>query len=272
MTVEVLSVTQFLTKVREHGKKEFDNPEEGDAWFDQVTGLLHRAHTRGDGVAIYVNNDLGHPDIGQFQIVSYGSDDAQLSTRHTQHFADTAEKLRLHKHDRDFLPITLPDIGGQINWRYGLEAICPPKETLWEHLATMHGQIVDGLTDADLPHWEERHRDKLHASTTHVRVPHDHKCPHPGCVYREGHDLNVFPHRVEHEKADTHDRLVLVHVKVSGGATEEEAKTIVSRVVESGLANWHDSAGEIGFTADESLGVDAFDRGVDVHFVDATVL
>lgn len=57
---------------------------------------------RGDGVAVYENHDLGHPEIGKQQIVSFGSPAAQLEV--------------------DEPPTTLPDIGGAINWRYQLVA------------------------------------------------------------------------------------------------------------------------------------------------------
>jgi hypothetical protein len=55
---------------------------------------------RGDGIAVYENRELGHPDLGHRQIVSYGSPAAQLETTEP--------------------PTTLPDIGGAINWRYQL--------------------------------------------------------------------------------------------------------------------------------------------------------
>ncbi len=62
---------------------------------------IERWIARGDGVAVYRNAELGHPNLGHVQIVSFGSKDAQLET--------------------DFPPTTLPDIGGSINWRYQLE-------------------------------------------------------------------------------------------------------------------------------------------------------
>lgn len=83
--------------------------------------LVERAHERGDGVAVYVNNDLGHRDLGQWQVVSYGGPEAQLETR-------GFEKLRTgshFEHGVDFLPLVLPDIGGVINWRFHLEIIVP---------------------------------------------------------------------------------------------------------------------------------------------------
>ena len=57
---------------------------------------------RGDGIAVYRNEDLGHPEVGTIQFVSYGSEAAQLEV--------------------DEPPQTLPDIGGRINWRYRLVA------------------------------------------------------------------------------------------------------------------------------------------------------
>lgn len=58
---------------------------------------------RGDTALIYQNEDLGHPELGALQIVSYGSDEAQLPAA-------------------SFLqpPQSLPDIGPAINWRFCL--------------------------------------------------------------------------------------------------------------------------------------------------------
>lgn len=61
---------------------------------------------RGDGVAVYENQELGHPELGHRVAVSYGSPAAQIEGD---------------------LPTTLPDglmkdITGGINWRYGLVA------------------------------------------------------------------------------------------------------------------------------------------------------
>lgn len=55
---------------------------------------------RGDGLAIYENHDLGHPELGHIKIVSYGSQTALLETGTP--------------------PERLPDIGVDINWRYQL--------------------------------------------------------------------------------------------------------------------------------------------------------
>ena len=56
---------------------------------------------RGDGLAVYVNQALDSADLGSIQVTSYGSSSAMLET--------------------DEPPVTLPDIGGSINWRYQLE-------------------------------------------------------------------------------------------------------------------------------------------------------
>jgi hypothetical protein len=122
--VDVLSTKDFLTVVREHADKEFspDHSVLRAEWYQTVVSLLNRAHERGDGVAIYENADLGHHDIGQWQIVSYGSVISQLETRST-------ELPRPHEwaNGGDVIPKTLPDIGGAINWRYMLRVVCPVK-------------------------------------------------------------------------------------------------------------------------------------------------
>jgi hypothetical protein len=66
----------------------------------QVLTLISCWLARGDGAAVYENHDLGHRDLGQPQIASYGSAAAQLET--------------------SVPPERLPDIGGRINWRYVL--------------------------------------------------------------------------------------------------------------------------------------------------------
>lgn len=55
---------------------------------------------RGDGCAIYRNEEIGHPEAGHVKFVSYGSPDAQLEMPDP--------------------PKTLPDIDDNINWRYQL--------------------------------------------------------------------------------------------------------------------------------------------------------
>ena len=71
--------------------------EDAPQVISQVNGWLRR----GDGVAIYVNQDLGHPDLGQPRLASYGSLAALLET--------------------DEPPVRLPDTPTMINWRYQLE-------------------------------------------------------------------------------------------------------------------------------------------------------
>ena len=64
--------------------------------------LVETWFTRGDGVAVYRNEAMDSANHGHRQFVSFGSPAAQLET--------------------DDPPTRLPDIGGQINWAYQLEA------------------------------------------------------------------------------------------------------------------------------------------------------
>lgn len=57
---------------------------------------------RGDGIAVYENNDLGSPQLGHARFASFGSDAAQ--------FPGAPPEL-------------LPDFPGEINWRYTLEGV-----------------------------------------------------------------------------------------------------------------------------------------------------
>ena len=124
MAVNVLTVEKFLDAAHKHADIEFEMDAERQAWIDACIRITQRAHDRGDGVAVYANNDLGHPDIGQWQVVSYGGADAQLETRH----APTGSACFQHR--KDVIPKTLPDIGGSINYRYLLEAIVPAPRAL----------------------------------------------------------------------------------------------------------------------------------------------
>lgn len=83
-----------------------------ESYVSSAAETINRWISRGDGVAVYENNDLGHPGLGQKQLVSFGSPDAQLEV------------------SREELPSRLPDIGGNINWRYLLVAIYTGSETL----------------------------------------------------------------------------------------------------------------------------------------------
>lgn len=73
---------------------------DGIVFARSVTAQMNKWLERGDGVAVYENHDLGHPEVGTKKFISYGSSVAQLET--------------------DTPPNTLPDIGSQINWRYAL--------------------------------------------------------------------------------------------------------------------------------------------------------
>ena len=89
--------------------KEFTGPQASDfiaeryGWFT-VTAVprVNIWLARGDGIAFYVNSDLGSPDVGDVRMISFGSADAQIESND--------------------VPQTLPDgIGGSVNWRYQLE-------------------------------------------------------------------------------------------------------------------------------------------------------
>lgn len=115
-----------------------------------ATELVSGWLARGDGVAKYMNVDLGSPELGHVQFVSYGSEAAQLET--------------------DNPPARLPDIGHAINWRYQLVGIyrhetlaktvpplfaCNPDESAG--LADYHGVIPPydlEPDDEDLPEEE----------------------------------------------------------------------------------------------------------------------
>lgn len=72
----------------------------------EVAEQVNRWLARGDGVAVYVNQDLGHPELGDWRPVSFGSVHALLEV-------PTADEL----------PQRLPDTPKLINWRYQLEAV-----------------------------------------------------------------------------------------------------------------------------------------------------
>jgi len=73
---------------------------------------------RGDGCAVYRNMALDSANAGHRKFVSYGGKAAQLEVDDSG-IPDGVP------------PIRLPDIGGQINWRYQLEGMFrhePPTE------------------------------------------------------------------------------------------------------------------------------------------------
>lgn len=61
---------------------------------------------RGDGVAVYENQEIGHSNCGHRKFVSFGSKEALLEEDGPP-------------------PQRMPDIGGDINWRYCLVGIIP---------------------------------------------------------------------------------------------------------------------------------------------------
>ena len=127
MAVKVWTAGELTSAARSHARAEEQDDGDFAAYFNVIVKLSERAHGRGDGVAVYVNNDLGHPDIGQWQVVTYGSSAAQLETRGGRY--DVSGHHEPFAHAADQIPTTLPDIGGRINYRYSLEAICPPSLT-----------------------------------------------------------------------------------------------------------------------------------------------
>ena len=141
MAVKIWTIEEWLAAS--------SDASEGNAgWANAAETLRQRAHGRGDGVAVYVNNDLGHRDLGQWQVVSYGSKQAQLET-HINDRGVIVDAPQYFNHGDDVIPTTLPDIGGRINWRYTLEAIVPSYEQLVAAGVTCNcqGERLHGLGD-----------------------------------------------------------------------------------------------------------------------------
>jgi hypothetical protein len=99
MDTQELRVTaaELLTRLRA-----YYGPEHEEWLRGQLIPQLNRWLARGDGVAVYENHDLGHPDAGELRLASYGSPAAQLEGSEP--------------------PARLPDIGGMTGWRYALVA------------------------------------------------------------------------------------------------------------------------------------------------------
>lgn len=68
----------------------------------QHHATVQRWLDRGDGVAVYRNEAMDSPRLGDRQFVSFGSPEAQIET--------------------DEPPQRMPDVGSAINWAYQLEA------------------------------------------------------------------------------------------------------------------------------------------------------
>jgi hypothetical protein len=73
---------------------------ERNAMLSQINVWLER----GDGVAVYENHDLGHPELGHKIFLSYGSPAAQITM-------DTPPGP---------CPVDLGRLGGRMHWRYRL--------------------------------------------------------------------------------------------------------------------------------------------------------
>lgn len=93
-----LTAQDVVAMLREWGG--VDGTPEAAAWLTTTLRQMNDWLARGDGIAVYTNEDLGHPDLGDKRFVSYGSQAAQLET--------------------DTPPEQLPDTTMSINWRYRL--------------------------------------------------------------------------------------------------------------------------------------------------------
>jgi len=82
---------------------------DGDA-VEPFATILREKQERGSGIAVYRNEDLGHPEVGRCVGLTYGQPEAQFE-------GDPPEQCP------DGL---LRDITGGINWRFRLAAIVPP--------------------------------------------------------------------------------------------------------------------------------------------------
>lgn len=96
---KALTATDIIEALRTWGG--VDESVQGAAWLAATIGQMNTWLARGDGIAVYTNEDLGHPGLGDKRFMSYGSVAAQLET--------------------DAPPSVLPDgLGGGVNWRYTL--------------------------------------------------------------------------------------------------------------------------------------------------------
>lgn len=89
-----------------------------------------RSAQRGDGLAIYVNEDMSHPELGDQKVVTWGSNEALLEGHETW----------------ATLPAQLPDTASSVNWRYCLRHVYRP----------IDAELVAGLRG-----FASRHADKL---------------------------------------------------------------------------------------------------------------
>lgn len=77
--------------------------QSGEAVTDALE-LIDMWTERGDGCAVYRNEEIGHPGMGNLKFVSFGGTNAQIPVPNPQGNP----------------PDRLPDIGTDINWRYVL--------------------------------------------------------------------------------------------------------------------------------------------------------
>lgn len=95
-----------MSEVEILGEEEFKSLLAREGFSESAFESAQRWIERGDQALLYRNEDLSSRDLGLLKIVSYGSIMAQIEAE--QHPVP---------------PVTLPDIGGDINWRYQLFAI-----------------------------------------------------------------------------------------------------------------------------------------------------
>lgn len=106
-----------------------DQPSAVNQYLSDVGSLIDRASVRGDGVAVYENMDLGHPELGERQYVTFGGPQAQLEA-YGYPASEQSVGLAQYGLEGGYLPKTLPDIGNRINWRFQLVAIVLPTRTV----------------------------------------------------------------------------------------------------------------------------------------------
>lgn len=103
---------------------------------DEAIAKANEWLARGDGIAVYVNSDLGSAEAGHRQFCSFGSKTAQFMAPPTQ----------------------LPDFNGQINWRYQLEGtyrgslLTPPAAHDWATPTTVLELITSSFKTKGIGH------------------------------------------------------------------------------------------------------------------------
>lgn len=116
----------------------YDYPER-----EQALRLIDRWVERGDGCAVYRNEEIGSLNLGDLKFVSFGGPSAQLETD-----GETQP------------PIRLPDIGSEINWRYVLYGTYRP------------GQTGNGPTEAKVQQVMDQIRASQNATITDITKNH----------------------------------------------------------------------------------------------------